>query len=208
MFPLKSHTSKTIFEVTKMYISITICGKLWGFAFLSQLRTAMLSSEYFPKHFSKSSTGNTYKGYPRGEMKVRGWLQRGHGKSRWLLRTSSLLSQSQSLTEQQPELQARSAVVGFARWFSSKENATHANSDLFTATTAAEDWAGDKVPWQRPAASQFPALLLRARPLSGDSTAGAVPPSSRDVLPRSLYQPETVAVCFSVWSVCTGVCGF
>uniref|UniRef100_A0A8B9B9A0 Fli-1 proto-oncogene, ETS transcription factor n=1 Tax=Anser brachyrhynchus TaxID=132585 RepID=A0A8B9B9A0_9AVES len=66
----------------------------------------MLSSEYFPKHFSKSSTGNTYKGYPRGEMKVRGWLQRGHGKSRWLLRTSSLLSRSQSLTEQQPELQA------------------------------------------------------------------------------------------------------
>lgn len=208
MLPLKSHNSKTIFEVTKMYISITICGNLWGFPFLSQLRTAMLSSKYFPKHFSNSSTGNTYKGYPRGEMKVRGWLQRGHGKSQWLLQTSSLLSWSQSLTKQQPELQALSAVVGFARWFSSKENATHANSGLFTAMTAAKDWAVDKVPWQHPSASQFPALLLHARPQSGDSTAGAAPPSSRDVLQCSLYQPETVAVCFSVWSVCTGVCGF
>lgn len=86
-------------------------------------------------------------------MKVRDWMQRGHGKSQWLLQTSSLLSWLQPLIEQQPELRAHSRS---AWWLSRKEN--HTNSSLFTTVSAAEVWTGDEGPWQCLAESQLPAL--------------------------------------------------
>lgn len=91
-----------------MYISILISGDFRSFAFLSRQNSYV--SKYFPKHCSKISSCNTLGGYPRGEMKVREWLQRGHGKSQWLLQTSSLLSCF--LIEQQPELCVYSDWVG------------------------------------------------------------------------------------------------
>lgn len=62
------------------------------------------SPKYFPKHCSNGCSCNASEGYPRGEMKVRAWLQGGHGKSQWFLQTSALLSWFQWLIEQQPKL--------------------------------------------------------------------------------------------------------
>lgn len=153
MFPLKLHNSKA-FWLSKQKITLASqSGNFWGFAFLSQLLTTILLSKYFPKHFSNSYSCNTYEEHPRGEMKVRDWMQRGHGKSQWLLQTSSLLSWLQPLIEQQPELRAHSRS---AWWLSRKEN--HTNSSLFATVSAAKGWTGDEGPWQCLAESQLPAL--------------------------------------------------